>query len=155
MKSIRPFNLSKQARRDPPIAFDNNNNDPYRKDKGKANSGAGDDLLRPADQGFSNTTPSGGAAGFQNKEWPSDNPSLMNDSDGNPKRDNGTGIVTDNGLSLYDDYEGQNGTGEKSALGISQTTMNNVDGNNRDRKPFNVNNYRGVLQELKPRIKSL
>lgn len=150
-----PFNLSKQARRDPPNAFDPTNpllRKPYREDKGKPGSGAGADLIRPGDHGFSNTTPSGGAAFSDNKEWPSDGASLINDEEGRPKHDNGTGIVTDHGLNLHDGPEPEL---DDAILGIHETVKREIDDDHRDRKPFNVNSVDGVLKGVRKRLRYL
>ena len=158
MGSNRPFNLSKQARRDPPQAFtpyDPLRLDPYRRSKGKPSSGAGDDLLRPGDQGFSNTTPSGGAAFSDNKEWPSDKP-FITDENNHPKRDNGTGIVTDHGLKLHDDADiGEGTSGGDSILGENATVTRQIDDNHRDRAAFNPSTDGGVLRGLRKRLRSI
>lgn len=144
-----PFNLSKLARRDPPQAFtlsDPSVRDPYRVLKGKPNSGSGDDLLRPGEIG--------GGPLSQNKQWPSDQP-FITDNEGRPKNDNGQGIVTDNGLELHDDYEGQSGSsGSDSALGRNQTTIRNLDDNSRDKKPFNLGGD-NVLRTIRRRIRHI
>lgn len=158
MSQKLPFNLSKQARRDPPTAFDPLSpllKDPYRRNKGKPSSGDGDDLLRPGDVGSSNQPPSGGAAWSDNKLWPSDTP-INEDSEGHPKRDTGTGISTDFGLDLHDDYEGQEGSsGSDAALGREETTIRHMDDKPKDRKPYNVNSVSGVLKGLRPRLRYL
>lgn len=149
-----PFNLSKRARRDPPSVFDLTSpllKNPYREDKGKPGSGAGPDLLRPGDVGFSNTTPSGGAAFSDNKEWPSDKP-FITDDEGRPKQDNGTGIVTDHGLDLQDDVEPEL---DDATLGIHETVKRQLDDNGRDRQPYNVNNSNGVLKGIRKRLRTL
>lgn len=154
MKQKRPFNLSKLARQDPPEAFDLTSpllSDPYRLKKGKPGSGAGNDLSRPGDHGFSNTTPSGGAAFSDNKEWPSDKP-FISDEEGRPKHDNGTGIVTDHGLELHDDQEPSTGD---ATLGINDTVKRQLDDNGRDRPPFNVNSFQGVLKGVRSRLRHL
>jgi len=144
-----PFNLSKTARRNPPTAFNPSDPlliDPYRKSKGKPNSGAGDDLLRPGE--------TGGGPFSQNKEWPTDQP-FITDDEGRPKNDNGTGIVTDYGLELHDDYQGQGGSsGSDAALGRNQTVTRQID-DNRDRKPFNLNGGDGVLRGLRKRLRNI
>jgi hypothetical protein len=158
MSKKLPFNLSKQARRDPPTAFDPLSpllKDPYRRNKGKPNSGDGDDLLRPGGVELSNQTPGGGGGWSQNKEWPSDRP-MFDDPEGNPKRDTGTGISTDHGLDLHDDYEGQEGSsGSDAALGINETTKRQMDDTSRDRKPYNVNSVSGILKSIRPRLRNL
>lgn len=156
-----PFNLSKQARRDPPTAFtpyDPLRTDPYRLNKGKPNSGAGDDLLRPGHQGTSNSPPSGGAAPFQNKEWPSDS-SMLTNEDNNPKRDNGTGLVTDHGIRFHDDAEIGDGDGDSNGINGSllgeNATVTRQMGDNRDRAAFNPSSTGGVLKRLRHRLRNV
>jgi len=149
-----PFNLLKQARRDPPTTFDYSNplwRNPYREDKGKPGSGAGSDLLRPGSVGFSNTTPSGGAALSDNKEWPSSPTQLINDEEGRENHDNGTGAVSDNGIALHDGVEPMT---DDAPLGRHETVGRNMDDNKRDRKPYNVNSL-SVLKSVRSRLRSL
>jgi len=152
-----PFNLSKQARRgsDPPEAFNQGIKDPYGLKRGKPGSGEGSDLTRPGSVGFSNQAPSSGGGISDNKEWPSDRP-FFDDEDGYPKRDNGTGIVTDHGLLLHDDAEIGQGSGQGSGdavLGVNETVTREMT-NNRDR-PFNLTNNNNPLKEVRPRLRSL
>jgi len=156
----QPYNLSKIARRDPPSAFDvfsPERRDPYRLNKGKPGSEDTVDKLRAGNQGTSNSIPGGGASQFENgPAWPSDS-TILDDSEGRPKRDNGRGIVTDHGLELHDDGEIGEGDSSDATLGINQTTSRQLDDNHRDRPPSNVNSYNGngVLQGLKQRLRNI
>lgn len=145
---MRPFNLSKISRRDPSLVFNPTDSlfvDPYRKSKGKPNSGAGDDLLRPGEVG--------GGPLSQNKDWPSDQP-FITDSEENPKRDNGTGLSTDFGVDLHDDYEGQSGSsGSDAVLGKNETVTRRMDPSSRDR-PFNLTDS-GVLKSVRKRLRNI
>ena len=160
IKSGLWLSIEKQARRDPPTTFDQTNplwSKPYRENKGKAGEGAGSDLLRPGDIGFSNTTPSGGAAFSDNKEWPSSPTQLINDEEGRENHDNGTGIVTDHGLDLHDDAEIGEGSGMgtgDAVLGKNDTVIRQMT-NNLDRVPYNVNTSSGILKSVRKRLRSL
>lgn len=155
MLKKHPFNLSKQARRDPPAAFDQSNpiwRNPYRENKGKPGSGAGSDLVRPGDVGFSNTMPSGGAAFSDNKEWPSSPTQLITDEEGRENHDNGTGAVTDHGIALHDGVEPMS---DDATLGRHETVGREMDDNERDRKPYNVNSANSVLKGVRTRLRNL
>ena len=158
MKNL-PFNLSKIARRDPSAVFDVTNpllKNPYREDKGKPGSGAGSDLVRPGSIGFSNSTPGGGAAFSDNKEWPSDNANLITDNEGRDIHDSPPGMDGGHGDTNYDDAE--NGTGSSgSDIGFARSNQvaREIDDNNRDRPPFNVNNANGILKGVRRRLRSL
>jgi hypothetical protein len=156
MNKKKPFNLSKFSRNNLPQAFDKHapeRLDPYRINVGKPGSESTVDKLRPGNQPSAINPSSGGGSGqFENgPNWPSDS-TILNDSDGHPKRDNGTGIVTDYGLSLHDNKEPNN---DDSVLGVNETVQRKLDDNNRDRPPFNINQDQGVLRSLRKRLKNL
>lgn len=149
-----PFNLSKQARRDPPTAFDltsPDKKDPYRINKGKPGREDSVDKLRQFNQPSAiNGLPGGGAGQFDNKEWPSDG-SILTNNEGVPNRDNGTGTQTDFGIDLHD---GMNPESEDAVLGKNQTSGRMLS-DNRDRKPFNINNGLSPLKETRKRLRRL
>jgi hypothetical protein len=154
----KPFNLSKQARHDPPTAFDllsPDMLDPYRLRAGKPGEGNPVDKLRAGNVPSAiNSTP-GGTGFSDNKEWPSDTP-LFTDFEGRDVHEFGS-LVTDYGMQLHDDYEGQRGDSGESILGINNSVAAMVDGNDRDRKPFNINQYKNmnVLVEIRNRIRNI
>jgi hypothetical protein len=153
------FNLSKVARRDPPTAFNPyapERTDPYRMRVGKPGENDTADKLRAGNVPSAiNQSSPGGEAWTTNKEWPSDTP-LITDFEGRPNDLHGTGIATDNGLTFHDDYEGQTGDSSgESALGIASTVAKQIDGIDRDRKPYNVNMSNSVLRTLRSRINKL
>jgi len=151
----KPFNLSKQARRDPPTAFDLTSPDrfdPYRINKGKPGSNDPSDKLRENSQPSAfNPTPGGGAAQFDNKEWPSDK-SILTDNEGRPQHDNGPGLVTDHGIDMHDGVEPMQ---DDAVLGKNETVTRQLDDNHRDRVPYNVNSNLGVLRSVRNRLRSL
>lgn len=162
-----PFNLSKikQARGpSSPEAFQppGVRGDPYR--RRRPGDGQGNSLNMPADEGIAGAPAQGGGFGTKSREGYPTGVSAFEDladkskdkipadkdpdspfrSDLHDSKD-GTGIVTDYGLELHDNYDAGTSYSIDSALGRHQTVMDMVDGNNRDR-PTPYNN----MQRSKP-----
>lgn len=157
----KPYNLSKIARRDPPTAF--NPYAPERLRPYRDNIGPGQeqtvDLLRAGNQPSAINPSSGGGEGWStNKAYPSTDTPLIQNFDGRPNEIHGEGIVTQYGLAFHDDYEGQSGDSSgESALGIASTLSRIIDDNQRDRAPYNANQFMqsSVLRKIRSRISSL
>jgi hypothetical protein len=157
---IRPFNLAKikQARGpSSPEAFQppGVRGDPYR--RRRPGDGRGQSLNMPGDEGLAGSPPQGGGYGSKDRlgyptgisafEDPSDKSEDKIPVDKDPDHpfksdlhdtEGGTGIVTDYGLELHDNYDAGSNFSIDSALGRHQTVMDMVDGNNRDRPtPYN------------------
>jgi hypothetical protein len=151
MSGPKPFNLSKYAqKKDPPRAFQApvDRGDPYRRKKGPG-SGEGHDLLRPGDQGMADQSPDMSAGQFENDpNWPPTDQTFLTDDEGHPKRENGTGLVTDYGLDLHDSKEPSS---VDAVLGRNSTVTRMMD-NDRDRPtPFNNMSQKSVYDQVRRR----
>lgn len=155
MGTLRPFNLSKQARRYPPNAFDSyspEKSDPYRRNTGKPGSENTSDKLRMLSQPSPGSPmPGGGAGQLDNKEWPS-GPSWLVDDENRPRHDNGEGAQTPYGSEAHDS---PNPELDDSVIGIHETTERMMDDNHRDRKPYNVNSNLGVMRQVRQRLRTM
>ncbi len=144
---MRPFNLSKFSRRDPPEAFDlsPNKKDPYRNNFGLGQE-RGTDLLRPGNQPSAIDGRAGGGSNqFENDpNWPPSDVSILNNDEGVPNRSL-PGIETGYGSPFH---------GDDSPLSQNSVSSRLIDDNNRDRSsPFS--NMSGVLESVRRRIKTI